>query len=156
MQETAGQSGPRFAILGAGMAGILSGIRLQQAGLGNFTLFEKTDRLGGTWRENTYPGIGCDVPSHFYSYSFEPNPDWSLMPLRIPAIPAPRMAKRGPLWPAGRLGEIAPLPQPRRPSRSQSSVGSRIEPFEACSAFTRVPACMLADRPGRPFHRRLR
>ena len=59
------------------MAGILSGIRLQQAGLGNFTLFEKADRLGGTWRENTYPGIGCDVPSHFYSYSFEPNPDWS-------------------------------------------------------------------------------
>ena len=77
MQEAAGRSGPRFAIIGAGMAGILSGIRLQQAELGNFTLFEKADRLGGTWRENTYPGIGCDVPSHFYSYSFEPNPDWS-------------------------------------------------------------------------------
>ena len=77
MQEAVGRSGPRFAIIGAGMAGILTGIRLQQAELGNFTLFEKADRLGGTWRENTYPGIGCDVPSHFYSYSFEPNPDWS-------------------------------------------------------------------------------
>src|SRR5262245_2944006 len=67
----------RFAIIGAGMAGILSAIRLREAGLDDFTLYEKADRLGGTWRENTYPGIACDVPSHLYSYSFEPNPDWS-------------------------------------------------------------------------------
>jgi cation diffusion facilitator CzcD-associated flavoprotein CzcO len=67
----------RFAIIGAGMAGILSAIRLGEAGLTNFTIYEKADRLGGTWRENTYPGIGCDVPSHLYRYSFAPNPDWS-------------------------------------------------------------------------------
>jgi cation diffusion facilitator CzcD-associated flavoprotein CzcO len=67
----------RFAIIGAGMSGILSAIRLREAGFDDFALYEKADRVGGTWRENTYPGIACDVPSHLYSYSFEPNPDWS-------------------------------------------------------------------------------
>ena len=66
-----------FAIIGAGMAGILSGIKLTEAGLTDFTIYEKSDRFGGTWRENTYPGLACDVPSHLYSYSFAPNPDWS-------------------------------------------------------------------------------
>jgi len=59
------------------MAGILSAIKLKEAGLTDFTIYEKADRLGGTWRENTYPGIACDVPSHLYSYSFAPNPEWS-------------------------------------------------------------------------------
>src|SRR5207245_72912 len=67
----------RFAIIGAGMAGILSAIKLQAAGLDDFTIYEKGERVGGTWRENTYPGIACDVPSHLYSYSFAPNPDWT-------------------------------------------------------------------------------
>jgi cation diffusion facilitator CzcD-associated flavoprotein CzcO len=67
----------RFAIIGAGMSGILSAIKLREAGFREVTLYEKADRLGGTWRENTYPGIACDVPSHLYSYSFEPNPEWS-------------------------------------------------------------------------------
>ncbi len=68
---------PRFLIIGAGMSGILSAITLKQAGLDDFAIYEKADRLGGTWRENTYPGLSCDVPSHLYSYSFAPNPDWS-------------------------------------------------------------------------------
>lgn len=67
----------RFAIIGGGMAGILSAIKLQKAGYKNYTIYEKADSLGGTWRENTYPGIACDVPSHFYCYNFEPNPEWS-------------------------------------------------------------------------------
>ncbi|HME70669.1 MAG TPA: NAD(P)/FAD-dependent oxidoreductase [Myxococcota bacterium] len=67
----------RFAILGAGMSGILAAIKLRAAGFDDFTIYEKGDRLGGTWRENTYPGIACDVPSHLYSYSFEPNPEWT-------------------------------------------------------------------------------
>jgi cation diffusion facilitator CzcD-associated flavoprotein CzcO len=69
---------PRFAVIGAGMSGILAAIRLREAGY-DFTVFEKADKVGGTWRENTYPGIACDVPSHLYSYSFELNPDWSYM-----------------------------------------------------------------------------
>jgi cation diffusion facilitator CzcD-associated flavoprotein CzcO len=64
-----------FAIIGAGMSGILAAIKVREAGH-DFTVFEKADRVGGTWRENTYPGIACDVPSHLYSYSFELNPDW--------------------------------------------------------------------------------
>ncbi|NRA02820.1 MAG: NAD(P)/FAD-dependent oxidoreductase [Myxococcales bacterium] len=70
------RSGLRFIIIGAGMSGILSAIKLREAGL-DFTIYEKADRLGGTWRENTYAGITCDVPSHFYSFSFALNPDWS-------------------------------------------------------------------------------
>ena len=67
----------RFAVIGAGMAGILSAIKLTEAGYDDFTIYEKADRPGGTWRENTYPGIACDVPSHLYSYSFALNPDWT-------------------------------------------------------------------------------
>lgn len=67
----------RLAVIGAGMSGILSVIKLEQAGYRDVTVYEKADRPGGTWRENTYPGIACDVPSHLYSYSFEPNPGWS-------------------------------------------------------------------------------
>ena len=52
-------------------------IKLREAGHADITVFEKADRLGGTWRENTYPGIACDVPSHLYSYSFAPNPEWT-------------------------------------------------------------------------------
>ncbi len=67
----------RFAIIGAGMSGILASIKLSEAGHDDQVIYEKADRLGGTWRENTYPGIACDVPSHLYSYSFAPNPGWS-------------------------------------------------------------------------------
>ncbi|MBV1878434.1 MAG: NAD(P)/FAD-dependent oxidoreductase [Pseudomonadales bacterium] len=77
MNNPAQQSELRFAIIGGGMAGILSAIKLNNAGYSNYTIYEKADSLGGTWRENTYPGIACDVPSHFYCYDFEPNPDWS-------------------------------------------------------------------------------
>jgi cation diffusion facilitator CzcD-associated flavoprotein CzcO len=52
-------------------------VKLQEAGLTDFTVYEKADRVGGTWRENTYPGLSCDVPSHLYSYSFAPRADWS-------------------------------------------------------------------------------
>ncbi|MEH6570902.1 MAG: NAD(P)/FAD-dependent oxidoreductase [Halioglobus sp.] len=67
----------RFVVIGAGMAGILSGIKLLEAGFSNICIYEKADNVGGTWRENTYPGLTCDVAAHAYTYSFEPNPDWS-------------------------------------------------------------------------------
>ena len=66
----------RIIVIGAGMAGILAGIKLKAMGL-DFAIYEKADRIGGTWRENTYPGLTCDVPSHHYTYSFERNPDWT-------------------------------------------------------------------------------
>lgn len=76
-ERTERRGGPRFVIVGAGMAGVMSAIKLQAAGFTNFAVYEKADRVGGTWRENTYPGVACDVPSHLYSYSFAPNPEWS-------------------------------------------------------------------------------
>ena len=65
------------AIVGAGMSGICMAAKLQDAGIDTFTIFESADEVGGTWRDNTYPGLTCDVPSRFYSYSFRPNPEWS-------------------------------------------------------------------------------
>jgi len=72
-----GAEGPVIAVIGAGPAGLCLGIRLKRAGFSRFTIFEKSADLGGTWHDNTYPGAGCDVPSHLYCFSFEPNPDWS-------------------------------------------------------------------------------
>ncbi|MEM7038094.1 MAG: NAD(P)/FAD-dependent oxidoreductase, partial [Bacteroidota bacterium] len=63
-------------IVGAGFAGIGMGIRLLQAGRKDFLILEKAPRVGGTWRDNTYPGAACDVPSHLYSFSFAPYPEW--------------------------------------------------------------------------------
>lgn len=68
---------PRVAILGAGLSGICMAIRLRQVGITSFTMYERSGAVGGTWRDNTYPGAGCDVPSHLYSFSFAPKADWS-------------------------------------------------------------------------------
>jgi cation diffusion facilitator CzcD-associated flavoprotein CzcO len=66
-----------IAIIGAGFAGIGAAIQLLKAGVDSFTIYERADEIGGTWRDNTYPGAACDVPSHVYSLSFEQNPGWS-------------------------------------------------------------------------------
>lgn len=66
---------PRIAIIGAGFAGLGLGIQLKRQGIDTFTIYEKADDIGGTWRANTYPGAECDIPSALYSYSFE-NFDW--------------------------------------------------------------------------------
>ena len=66
----------RYVIIGAGMAGILAGIKLLERGEKNFTILEKASSLGGTWRENRYPGLTCDVPAHAYTYSFAPYAEW--------------------------------------------------------------------------------
>jgi len=64
-------------IIGTGFAGIGMGIRLKQAGIHDFVILERADAVGGTWRDNRYPGAACDIESHLYSFSFEPNPEWS-------------------------------------------------------------------------------
>ncbi|TDD49514.1 NAD(P)/FAD-dependent oxidoreductase [Kribbella antibiotica] len=64
-------------IIGAGASGLGAAIRLRQAGITDFAVLEKGPALGGTWRDNTYPGCACDVPSALYSYSFAPNPSWT-------------------------------------------------------------------------------
>lgn len=67
----------RIAIIGAGFGGIGTGIRLRERGEDDFVIFDKASGVGGTWWVNRYPGCACDVPSHLYSFSFAPNPDWT-------------------------------------------------------------------------------
>jgi cation diffusion facilitator CzcD-associated flavoprotein CzcO len=90
-ETAAGQARPlprhvRIAIIGAGFGGIGAGIRLLQPGRTGFIILERASSIGGTWRDNSYPGCTCDIPSHIYSYSFAPNPGWSHSFSRQPEI----------------------------------------------------------------------
>ena len=64
-------------VVGAGFSGLCAGVQLRRAGIEDFVILEQAGGVGGTWRDNSYPGAACDIPSHLYSYSFEPNPGWS-------------------------------------------------------------------------------
>ncbi|GBE63790.1 monooxygenase [Mycobacterium sp. MFM001] len=93
-------------IIGAGPGGLALGILLRRAGFRDFTIFDREDGVGGTWRINTYPGLACDVKSHLYSYSFELNPHWSRLWSGQPEILGyfERCAERYGLDPHLRLG----------------------------------------------------
>src|SRR5215203_2856531 len=67
----------RIAVIGAGHSGLCMGMKLKQSGLDDFVILEKAATLGGTWRDNTYPGASCDAPSFLYSFSFAQKTDWS-------------------------------------------------------------------------------
>ena len=77
MQTTPAPRQPRIAIIGAGFSGICLGIQLRKAGIDSFTIYEKAEGLGGTWRENRYPGAECDIQAFQYCFSFEQKTDWS-------------------------------------------------------------------------------
>ena len=77
---------PRVAIIGSGFGGLAAAIELKRRGHDDLVVLEKADDVGGVWRENTYPGAACDVPSPFYSFSFAPNPRWPHRFSRQPAI----------------------------------------------------------------------
>jgi cation diffusion facilitator CzcD-associated flavoprotein CzcO len=66
-----------IAVVGGGFGGVGAAVMLKQAGYDDVTVFERGERIGGVWHHNTYPGAACDVPSHLYEFSFEPNPRWS-------------------------------------------------------------------------------
>ncbi|MEU6391341.1 NAD(P)/FAD-dependent oxidoreductase [Streptomyces sp. NPDC046939] len=66
----------RVAVIGSGFGGLGAAVRLRREGVTDFVVLERADAVGGTWRDNSYPGCACDVPSHLYSFSFAPNPDW--------------------------------------------------------------------------------
>ncbi|OBI10369.1 flavin-containing monooxygenase [Mycobacterium scrofulaceum] len=68
---------PAVAVVGAGMSGLCVAIALLRSGITDVTIYEKADEVGGTWRENTYPGLVCDIPSRVYQYTFAQNPNWS-------------------------------------------------------------------------------
>ncbi|WP_439636415.1 flavin-containing monooxygenase [Oceanicaulis sp.] len=77
MTEAGSPERTEVLIIGAGMSGLAMGRQLKRAGVEDFLIAERADGPGGVWRANAYPGAACDVPSHLYSYSFYPNPDWS-------------------------------------------------------------------------------
>src|SRR3954454_9492674 len=77
-----------IAIVGSGFSGLGLAIRLRQEGIEDFVVLERGEGVGGTWHYNTYPGCACDVPSHLYSFSFAPNPDWTRTYSRQPEIRA--------------------------------------------------------------------
>ncbi|MFE9612034.1 flavin-containing monooxygenase [Streptomyces sp. NPDC006012] len=66
----------RVAVIGSGFGGLGAAVRLRREGITDFVVLERADSVGGTWRDNDYPGCACDVPSHLYSFSFAPNPEW--------------------------------------------------------------------------------
>ncbi|MFF3495725.1 flavin-containing monooxygenase [Streptomyces sp. NPDC002795] len=66
----------RVAVIGSGFGGLGAAVRLRREGITDFVVLERAGAVGGTWRDNSYPGCACDVPSHLYSFSFAPNPDW--------------------------------------------------------------------------------
>lgn len=77
MSTTAAAAPHEVLIIGGGFGGVGMAVNLKRAGVDDFLILERGDGVGGVWRDNTYPGAACDVPSHVYSFSFEPNPDWS-------------------------------------------------------------------------------
>jgi cation diffusion facilitator CzcD-associated flavoprotein CzcO len=80
--------GLRIAVIGAGPAGLAAGHELLAKGFTNFTIFEATDAVGGTWHLHSYPGLACDVWAHAYTFSYRPNPDWSASFAEQPEIEA--------------------------------------------------------------------
>src|SRR5215210_6038201 len=77
-----------IAVVGSGFSGLCMAVKLREAGIEDFLVLERGAKVGGTWWFNTYPGCGCDVPSHLYSFSFAPNPDWTRTYSRQPEIEA--------------------------------------------------------------------
>jgi cation diffusion facilitator CzcD-associated flavoprotein CzcO/dienelactone hydrolase len=140
---------PSVAVIGSGFAGVGMGIRLKQSGFDDFTIFEKADRVGGVWRENTYPGAACDVASHLYSFSFEPSHDWSRRFSPQPDILAylERCVRRHGLAPHLRFGtEIASadFDEQSRRWRLRTAAGETVE------VDVLITACGQLSRPSFP------
>ncbi len=140
-----GRPAPSVAIIGAGFGGIGLAITLKKAGVDSLTILEKADGIGGVWRDNTYPGAACDVPSHLYSFSFEPNPDWSRRYSPQPEILdyLERCIERYGLRPSLRLGT-----EVRRAEFDEDSGRWRIETDDGTvEADVLVSACGQLSRP---------
>ena len=125
-----------IAVVGSGFSGIALAVGLKKAGFTDLTIFERGDGPGGVWRDNTYPGAACDAPSHLYSYSFAPKPDWTRRFAEQPEILAylRHCAERFSLLPHCRFGsevteavfDGAVRTRQRRGERNKFSRGSTV------------------------------
>ena len=123
-----------IAIIGAGFSGLGLAVRLREQGVEDFVILERNADVGGTWWANTYPGCACDVPSHLYSFSFAPNPDWSRTTRRSPRSGPTSSASRASATSTGRSGSA-----PASPARTGTTppAAGRLRPRAARSP----PAC---------------
>jgi cation diffusion facilitator CzcD-associated flavoprotein CzcO len=147
-----GRATPSVVIVGAGLSGLAFGMQLTRSGLHDFTILEQSDGVGGTWRDNTYPGSGCDVPSHLYSFSFFPKSDWTRRFAEQPEILtyAERCVEQFDLDPHLRLGTTvrrAHLDEDTRRWRLELSTAEGTEEIEADVV---VFACGQLNRPHIP------
>ena len=115
----------RIAIVGTGFSGIGMAIKLLREGERDFVLLERADEIGGTWRDNTYPGCRCDVPSHLYSFSFAPNPNWSSTFSPQPEILEYLRDVRGPLRRAARTSASTPSCESAELGRGRGALAAR-------------------------------
>jgi len=152
----------RAAIIGAGFGGLGAGIRLRQAGMTDFVILERAASVGGTWRDNTYPGCACDIPSHLYSFSFAPNPGWAHTFSRQPEIwryleeITGRYGLRGHLWLGADVTEARWDPGPARWELRTTRGGLTADVIISAAgplSEPRLPGIPgLADFPGEVFH----
>lgn len=144
----------KVAIIGSGFGGLGMGVSLKKARIENFAIFEKADDVGGTWRENTYPGCGCDVPSHFYSFSFERDYPWQWRYAKQPEIYAyaRHVAEKYGLRPHLRLGmtlQSARFDEARALWQLQFANGEQVEAETLISAVGQLHQPAYPNIPGR-------
>lgn len=145
---------PSVAIIGAGLGGLCAGIKLKEAGLDDFVILEKGDRVGGTWRDNSYPGCACDTPVALYQFSFAPSLDWSHLFPRAAEVQryTEHLADAYGLRPHLRLGEettSAVWDDTRACWRVRTRGGATREVTAIVPALGQLNRPLLPDVPGR-------
>jgi cation diffusion facilitator CzcD-associated flavoprotein CzcO len=153
-----GRSTPQVVIVGGGLSGLAAAVQLARSGVRSFTIVEQSEGVGGTWRDNVYPGCACDVPSHLYSFSFAPKTDWTRRFADQPEILAyaEQLVDRHRLGPHLRLGatvEAATYNEPTGTWRlrlTTVSPGTAEPVTDELMADTVIFACGQLNRPQIP------
>ena len=147
-----GRPVPTVAIVGGGLSGLAAAIQLARSGVRSFTVLEQSGGVGGTWRDNVYPGAACDVPSHLYSFSFAPNTDWSRRFAEQPEILsyAEDLVERYHLGPHIRLGTTVAGARYDEGSRTWHLDLETADGGEELVVDTVVLACGQLNRPHVP------